>query len=71
MDGRAQTDSAGEPVIRVERVDTGYEGTPILTDIDFVVQRGEVFGILGGSGSGKSTLMKNMIGLLPPIQGHI
>jgi len=71
MEGNAQTARAEEPLIRVERVDTGYEGVPILTDIDFVVRRGEVFGILGGSGSGKSTLMKNMIGLLPPIRGQI
>jgi phospholipid/cholesterol/gamma-HCH transport system ATP-binding protein len=65
------TRQKGEPVIRVVGVDTGYEGVPILTGIDFEVRHGEVFGILGGSGSGKSTLMKNMIGLLPPIQGHI
>lgn len=61
----------GEPVIRVRGLDTGYEGVPILTGIDFDVRGGEVFGILGGSGSGKSTLMKNMIGLLPPIAGHV
>lgn len=71
MDGYAQAGPAGEPVIRVEGIDTGYDGIPILTNIDFVVRRGEVFGILGGSGSGKSTLMKNMIGLLAPIRGHI
>ena len=61
----------GEPVIRVAGVDTGYDGNPILTGIDFDVRHGEVFGILGGSGSGKSTLMKNMIGLLPPIRGSV
>jgi phospholipid/cholesterol/gamma-HCH transport system ATP-binding protein len=65
------TRQKGEPVIRVVGVDTGYDGVPILEDIDFDVRHGEVFGILGGSGSGKSTLMKNMIGLLPPISGHV
>ena len=43
----------------------------ILEHISFDVRRGEVFGILGGSGGGKSTLMKHMIGLNPPIAGHI
>ena len=58
-------------LIRVEKLDTGYDGVPILDNIGFTVRRGEVFGILGGSGSGKSTIMKNMIGLLPPIRGRV
>jgi ABC-type sugar transport system ATPase subunit len=65
------TPAKGEPIIRVRDLDTGYEGNPILTNINFDVLSGEVFGILGGSGSGKSTLMKNMIGLLPPIKGTV
>jgi phospholipid/cholesterol/gamma-HCH transport system ATP-binding protein len=62
---------ASPAVIRVEGVDSGYDGVPILTGVDFEVPRGEVFGILGGSGCGKSTLMKNMIGLTQPIAGRI
>ena len=60
-----------EPIIRVEDVSAGYDGVAILEHIQFDVRRGEVFGILGGSGGGKSTLMKHMIGLLPPVSGHI
>lgn len=58
-------------IIRVENVDSGYDGNAILAGINCEVRRGEVFGILGGSGCGKSTLMKNMIGLNPPIAGSI
>jgi phospholipid/cholesterol/gamma-HCH transport system ATP-binding protein len=39
--------------------------------VSFTVRRGEVFVILGGSGCGKSTLLKHMIGLYPPIAGHV
>jgi phospholipid/cholesterol/gamma-HCH transport system ATP-binding protein len=61
-----------EPIIRVTGLDGGYEGSPpILLDVSFDVARGQVFGILGGSGCGKSTLMKHMIGLLPPMTGHV
>jgi phospholipid/cholesterol/gamma-HCH transport system ATP-binding protein len=60
-----------EIIIRVEDVFAGYDGVAILEHINFQVRRGEVFGILGGSGGGKSTLMKHMIGLNPPISGHI
>ncbi|HXI50103.1 MAG TPA: ATP-binding cassette domain-containing protein [Candidatus Saccharimonadales bacterium] len=59
------------PIIRVENFSAAYEGTVILEDISFTVNRGEVFVILGGSGSGKSTLLKHMIGLYPPAAGRI
>jgi phospholipid/cholesterol/gamma-HCH transport system ATP-binding protein len=61
----------GEVIIRVEDVDAGYDGVALLEHVSFHVRRGEVFGILGGSGGGKSTLMKVMIGLNPPIAGHV
>jgi len=60
-----------EPIIRVEDFTTGYGGKILLKDIDFTVERGEVFVILGGSGSGKSTLLKHMIGLYEPMSGKI
>jgi phospholipid/cholesterol/gamma-HCH transport system ATP-binding protein len=58
-------------VIRVDHVNAGYGGDPILENISFDVLRGEVFVILGGSGCGKSTLLKHMIGLNPPLGGTI
>ena len=60
-----------EPVIRVENLSAGYEGTVILDDISFEVYPGEVFVILGGSGCGKTTLLKHMIGLMEPDSGRI
>jgi phospholipid/cholesterol/gamma-HCH transport system ATP-binding protein len=60
-----------QTIIRVEHLTIGYGGQPVLNDLNFEVQRGEVFAILGGSGSGKSTLLKHMIGLYPPMSGNI
>ncbi|WP_208728250.1 ABC transporter ATP-binding protein [Oceanidesulfovibrio indonesiensis] len=62
---------ASETIIRVENFTAAYGNTVIIDDIDFTVQRGEIFVILGGSGCGKSTLLKHMIGLYKPATGHI
>ncbi|NDV17912.1 ATP-binding cassette domain-containing protein [Pseudodesulfovibrio sp. JC047] len=63
--------SEHETVIRVKNLTCGYGDTVILKDINFDITKGEIFIILGGSGCGKSTLLKNMIGLIPPMQGHV
>ena len=62
---------AKEAVITVKALTVGYGDKVILEKLDFEVQRGEVFVILGGSGCGKSTLLKHMIGLYPPMAGEI
>jgi len=62
---------ASQPVVRVEGLVAGYDGNVLLQNINFSVNRGEVFVILGGSGCGKSTLLKHMIGLYEPMAGHV
>jgi ABC-2 type transport system ATP-binding protein len=47
----------------------GWRWTPVLTDVSFSVQRGEVFGLLGCNGAGKTTLMKLLCTLLLPDSG--
>src|SRR2546426_10779324 len=48
-----------------------YEGLSVLKGIDYEVQRGEIFVIMGPSGSGKSVLLKHIIGLETPDEGDI
>jgi phospholipid/cholesterol/gamma-HCH transport system ATP-binding protein len=62
---------APEIIINVRNLKVGYGENVILQDINFQVECGEVFVILGGSGSGKSTLLKNLIGLYTPLEGEI
>lgn len=59
------------PIVSVRDLTVGYNGIPVLRDLNFVVERGEILVILGGSGCGKSTLLKHMIGLLDPIEGDV
>ncbi len=58
-------------VLEVRDLTSGYGSLVLMSHLDLRIQRGEVFGILGGSGSGKSTLMRNMVGLLPPLAGSV
>ena len=58
-------------VVSVRNLKVGYGDNVILHNINFEVECGEVFVILGGSGSGKSTLLKSLIGLIAPLEGEI
>jgi len=60
-----------DPVIEVDNLTIGYGSRVVLHDLNFKVQPGEVFGILGNSGCGKSTLLKNLIGIFPAMSGSI
>lgn len=48
-----------------------YGRQEVLRGVDFEVQPGEVFVLMGPSGSGKSVLLKHIIGLETPDQGDI
>jgi phospholipid/cholesterol/gamma-HCH transport system ATP-binding protein len=71
MSGESSDAVQAPPLIRVEGLTAGYADNVVLQDVSFEVRRGEVLVILGGSGSGKSTLLKHMIGLYPPLAGHV
>ena len=43
----------------------------IQQNLNFTIDRGDVFIIMGGSGCGKSTLLKTLIGLHPPAKGEV
>lgn len=58
-------------IVEVENLSIGYNHTIILEKINFKVETGKIFGILGGSGAGKSTLLKHIIGLYPPFGGDV
>ena len=59
------------PLIRVTNLTVGYDGVPVMQDLTFDVNRGDIFFIMGGSGCGKSTLLRAMTGLVAPMGGDI
>ncbi len=58
-------------MIRFENVTKVLGGKPVLNGIDFVIDRGETFCIVGASGAGKSVTLKHMVRLMTPDDGRI
>jgi phospholipid/cholesterol/gamma-HCH transport system ATP-binding protein len=57
--------------LQVRGLRKNFDDQEVLKGIDFEVQPGEIFVIMGPSGSGKSVLLKHLIGLEPPDAGEI
>ncbi len=58
-------------VARLRRAPGGGKRIVAVDDVSLVVERGEIFGILGPNGTGKSTLIRLMSTLLSPDAGHV
>ena len=57
--------------ITAEDITVAYGDFVVQRDLNFTVNRGDIFIIMGGSGCGKSTLLKVMIGLKAPARGDV
>ena len=62
---------ADKAKIVVKNMELAYGDVVLLRDLNFAVNTGEVFVIMGRSGCGKSTLLKQMIGLKRPSTGDV
>ena len=58
-------------LLTCEKVSFGYEGSIVIKDLNFEVNRGDYLCIVGENGSGKSTLMKGLLRLKQPLSGTI
>lgn len=57
--------------ITVKDLTMAYGSFVLMRDLNFTVNHGDIFIIMGGSGCGKSTLMKIMVGLKSPATGQV
>ncbi len=58
-------------LLRIENLDTGYAGVPVVRDLNLYVAKGEVVALLGPNGAGKSTTLLTISGLIPILSGSI
>jgi len=57
-------------VIELDAVTAGYDD-PVVSDVSFAVERGELVALLGPNGVGKSTLLRTVLGLRDPLSGTV
>lgn len=59
------------PEVTVHDLTMAYGDFVLQRNLNFQINRGDIFVVMGGSGCGKSTLMRHLIGLNRPARGEI
>ena len=59
------------PVLELREVSKSYGESPVLVNVSFTVDRGEVVALTGSNGSGKSTLLRCVVGWDEPDSGVV
>src|SRR4029079_7238357 len=57
--------------IEFENIGFQYNGLPVLNELAFGIEAGEMLGITGKSGKGKTTIFNLLLGVLSPQKGRI
>lgn len=59
------------PVLALASVSRDLAGRRVVRDVDLVLAKGEVLGLLGVNGAGKSTTLRMIAGVLAPSAGRV
>jgi ABC-type branched-subunit amino acid transport system ATPase component len=60
-----------DPVLSIEHLSAGYDGAPVVRDLELTVGAGEVVALMGPNGAGKTTTLKAVSGIVHPLAGRI
>ena len=64
--------SLGEPILECKNLTFAYdEGKPVLSDVSFLIRKGEMVSLVGKNGASKSTLTSLICGFYKPNEGEI
>ena len=62
---------AKDSVLEIKNVSKGFKSKKVLKNIEFSVNKGDVFGLIGVNGIGKTTLIKIILDLLKSDEGQV
>ena len=54
--------------ITTEKISVGYDGKPLIEEVEIALRKGEILTLLGPNGAGKSTILKALQGSCPRSQ---
>ncbi len=54
------------PLVQAEGLVKRFKGVAAVQHVDFTVQPGEIFGLVGADGAGKTTILQMLCGISPP-----
>ncbi|HEY9745805.1 MAG TPA: ATP-binding cassette domain-containing protein, partial [Oculatellaceae cyanobacterium] len=52
--------------LAVQNLKKSYNKRPVVNDISFDIQQGEIVGLLGPNGAGKTTTFYSVVGIVKP-----
>jgi branched-chain amino acid transport system ATP-binding protein len=58
-------------VLSASGLNAGYDGHPVVRDVDIEVNAGEVVAVVGANGAGKTTTLMTLAGVIPAIGGEV
>jgi branched-chain amino acid transport system ATP-binding protein len=58
-------------VLQLDGLTVGYDGAPVVRELDLEAGPGEVVALLGANGAGKTTTLRAVSGLVPPLEGTV
>ena len=61
----------GDFFVRTEQMTVGYDGKPLIKNIEIQLKRGEILTLIGPNGAGKSTILKSMTRQLKLVGGTV
>jgi branched-chain amino acid transport system ATP-binding protein len=58
-------------ILEIRALAAGYDGVPVIRDIDISIEEGAIATIVGANGAGKTTTLRAISGVLRPVHGQI
>ena len=69
--GTQAAPASGKRVVETRDACFAFDDTPIIENLNVLIERGDRVGIIGPNGSGKTTLLRLLLGELPPGAGAV
>lgn len=60
-----------QPLVSIRELSAGYNGDPVIKDVNLDIHPHDFIGVIGPNGGGKTTLSRVLLGLIPPMKGKV